>query len=464
MRELDDLDTFSPLPSAPVMPSSPSADAAARRSIRDLRGASFSSEMSDLPTSEAEEHTIEQEPSNIPEDHSSSTLSDSATSDHDTSTASSEQRSASDDGPLTPKASSFNLAASTHAQAPNTIAVDQSRRFLHPAVPATASAAEKLPRPPRAGLGSSMALKEQSNLVDRLSKENWGLKMRIHFLDQDLAKLSREGTDNMISENASLKLDVFRLQKDNKDLRKKIRILESNGNKGKIGERSPDRIATPDGGANASVDQADLVILRERIETYEIEIKKLREESIARESEKRQLAEMVKALNERKDSGASDVSAREERVCQNLVVAMPQDLTNLYDNRIGGRTNTSANLRDENMLKLRASAYVTNSIDYAMSHGLVPGLAQDNGLHFCEAVAGPIRKCHEIRALMLSTAPRKPSAPQVGRLWANLTTLLAKMITCDTIMAICDMRTSNCGLTWMRRWGCFRHETERRKT
>lgn len=320
MRDLDDLESLSPLPSAPPMTSSPAAQAAVRRSIRDLRENSFSSftsETSSLaapPNEEEETEEVDEQSVRAGEDDDS--IVDSHLSSTNSNTAINSKRpNSSDDSPLTPKASSFNLSASAYGNAPNTVAAEHSKRLHQLAMPATVAAAEKMPRPPRAGLGQSMALKEQSNLVDRLSKENWGLKMRIHFLDQDLAKLSREGADNMVSENAALKLDVFRLQKDNRDLKKKIRVLESNGMKsGKIGDKSPDRTSTPDVGDKTSVDEADLILLRERIETYEVEIKKLREESIAREGEKRQLAEMVKALNERRDSGTSDVSAREETV------------------------------------------------------------------------------------------------------------------------------------------------------
>jgi hypothetical protein len=63
-----------------------------------------------------------------------------------------------------------------------------------------------------------------------------------------------------------------------------------------------------------SAQDEELIFLRERVETYELEIERMRSENIARESEKRRLAEMVKSLSENR-TGGSDAGAREERVC-----------------------------------------------------------------------------------------------------------------------------------------------------
>jgi len=161
--------------------------------------------------------------------------------------------------------------------------------------------------------GRSMTLKEQSSTIDRLSKENFDLKMRIHFLSEALNKRSEEGIKEMISENVELKSDKLKLQKDNQVLRRKIRDLEKQlrdqqSDKESMTNHDPD-------GSDDDRDQRDEEMhwLRERVETYEIEIEKLRSESIVRESEKRRLAEMVKSLSDGRPVG-SEVGAREERV------------------------------------------------------------------------------------------------------------------------------------------------------
>lgn len=163
--------------------------------------------------------------------------------------------------------------------------------------------------------GRTMTLKEQSSTIDRLSKENFDLKMRIHFLSEALNKRSEEGIKEMISENVELKSDKLKIQKDNQGLKRKIRDLEK-----QLKDQQSDKDSMvnhdPEGSDDDHRDHAqgeETLWLRERVETYELEIEKLRSESIARESEKRRLAEMVKSLSDGRPVG-SDVGAREERV------------------------------------------------------------------------------------------------------------------------------------------------------
>ncbi|KAF5861029.1 Anucleate primary sterigmata protein B [Aspergillus alliaceus] len=162
--------------------------------------------------------------------------------------------------------------------------------------------------------GRSMTLKEQSSTIDRLSKENFDLKMRIHFLNEALNRRSEEGIKEMISENVELKSDKLKLQKDNQTLKRKIRDLEK-----QLKDQQSDKESMvnhdPEGSEDDGRDPAqeeEILFLRERVDSYELEIERLRSESIARESEKRILAEILKSLNDGRPMG-SDVGAREER-------------------------------------------------------------------------------------------------------------------------------------------------------
>lgn len=163
--------------------------------------------------------------------------------------------------------------------------------------------------------GRSMTLKEQSSTIDRLSKENFDLKMRIHFLNEALNKRSEEGIKEMISENVELKSDKVKLQKDNQGLKRKMRDLEK-----QLKDQQSDKESMvnhdPEGSDDEHRDpmqEEEMLFLRERAENYELEIERLRSESIAREGEKRRLAEMVKSLSGGRQIG-SDVESREERV------------------------------------------------------------------------------------------------------------------------------------------------------
>ncbi|PGH12575.1 hypothetical protein AJ79_04196 [Helicocarpus griseus UAMH5409] len=178
------------------------------------------------------------------------------------------------------------------------------------------------PTPAFGRSGKSLTLKEQSSTIDRLSKENFDLKMRIHFLNEALNKRSEEGVKEMISENVELKSDKMKLQKDNQALRRNIRELEKqlkdrgDGVEGEgAGAEGSDEESQGHGGTagTSGVDEEELTYLRERVETYEVEIERLRSESISREGEKRRLAEMVKSLGEGRVAIGSDAGAREER-------------------------------------------------------------------------------------------------------------------------------------------------------
>jgi len=168
---------------------------------------------------------------------------------------------------------------------------------------------------PFAKSGRNLTLKEQSSTIDRLAKENFDLKMRIHFLNEALNKRSEEGIKEMISENVELKSDKVKLSKDNQSLKRKIRDLEKQmkdhqSDKDSMVNHDPE--ASEDGDRESAQDE-EIIFLRERVETYELEIERMRSETITRESEKRRLAEMVKSLSDNR-AGESEAGAREERV------------------------------------------------------------------------------------------------------------------------------------------------------
>lgn len=168
--------------------------------------------------------------------------------------------------------------------------------------------------------GKNLTLKEQSSTIERLSKENFDLKLKVMFLSDRLDKLSEEGIKEMISENVELKTSLAVLQRDNKVLRKRVKELEK---KASDDEQRPGTASSSnDQTARMSDEEAyereqELIFLRERVEEYASEIEKLRSESLSRESEKRRLAEIVHALGER--SGDSLGQQEESEVWKDLL-------------------------------------------------------------------------------------------------------------------------------------------------
>ncbi|KAF1734266.1 Anucleate primary sterigmata protein B [Beauveria bassiana] len=150
--------------------------------------------------------------------------------------------------------------------------------------------------------GKSLTLKEQSSTIEKLSKENFDLKLKVMFLSDRLDKLSEEGVKEMISENVELKTTLAVLQRDNKVLRKRVKELEK---RIKEDEERPSTGGSSNDQASRLNEQEtwereqELIFLRERVETYATEIEKLRSERMNKESEKKKLADIVKSLSER---------------------------------------------------------------------------------------------------------------------------------------------------------------------
>ncbi|OAL38740.1 hypothetical protein AYO20_01946 [Fonsecaea nubica] len=157
-----------------------------------------------------------------------------------------------------------------------------------------------------------LTLKEHRSTVEKLGKENFDLKMKIHFLDQALQKRSEDGIKEMITENVQLKSDRLRLEKDNHNLRKQVRDLQKKLEETGVRDSpSADQGYATDEERSPTAEE-EVIYLRERVEISEIEIDKLRQENLAKETEKRKLAEMVKSLGDTR-AAASDVGSREER-------------------------------------------------------------------------------------------------------------------------------------------------------
>ncbi|KKY20194.1 putative anucleate primary sterigmata protein b [Diplodia seriata] len=132
----------------------------------------------------------------------------------------------------------------------------------------------------------NLTLKEQNSKIDKLSKENFDLKLKIHFLDQALQNRSDEGVKDMISKNVQLQTDLATEKKENQSLRRKVRELER---KLKAQEEG---MAAAKEKTTGSDD--------ERGEGFNGQ-----EEGLAKEVEKRRMAEYVKSMGDRKNSEPS---------------------------------------------------------------------------------------------------------------------------------------------------------------
>lgn len=62
--------------------------------------------------------------------------------------------------------------------------------------------------------GNMMTLREQENIIDKIEKENFGLKMKIHFLEENLSKRGGEFNQAALKENTDLKVNRITMQRE----------------------------------------------------------------------------------------------------------------------------------------------------------------------------------------------------------------------------------------------------------
>jgi hypothetical protein len=75
--------------------------------------------------------------------------------------------------------------------------------------------------------GHSLSLREHENLVDRLTKDNWDLKLKVTFLEDALTRRSPEGVKEALDENTMLKEWKAKATKHFFELAKKKKQMES---------------------------------------------------------------------------------------------------------------------------------------------------------------------------------------------------------------------------------------------
>jgi chromosome segregation ATPase len=217
-----------------------------------------------------------------------------------------EEGSGSNTPPVTPRASNAKPFAPTDTvitrhvqeiQVPETVAREYRQKHSrspekrHMATPFTRSK-------------HNLTLKEQNSKIDKLSKENFDLKLKIHFLDQALQNRSDEGVKEMISKNVQLQTDLANEKKENQSLRKRVRDLEKKikaQEEGQVAKEttsgSEDETSEPD--SRQTQLEEEILFLRDRLESTETIIEQLQQENLNKEVEKRRMAEYIKAMGEK---------------------------------------------------------------------------------------------------------------------------------------------------------------------
>ncbi|CAL1703091.1 unnamed protein product [Somion occarium] len=109
--------------------------------------------------------------------------------------------------------------------------------------------------------GVNLTLRDQEKHIDSLKKENFNIKLKVHFLEERLAQLAPDQIDAALKQNINLKIEVQQRGMDIKKLKKLVLELE----------RELERSHRGQGGSQARARE-----LEEKLEEREREIRELR--------------------------------------------------------------------------------------------------------------------------------------------------------------------------------------------
>lgn len=74
--------------------------------------------------------------------------------------------------------------------------------------------------------GQQLSLREQESVIDKIEKENFGLKLKIHFLEEALRKAGPGFSEAALKENTELKVDKVTMQRDLQRYKKHLTSAE----------------------------------------------------------------------------------------------------------------------------------------------------------------------------------------------------------------------------------------------
>ncbi|PCH38489.1 hypothetical protein WOLCODRAFT_115591 [Wolfiporia cocos MD-104 SS10] len=109
--------------------------------------------------------------------------------------------------------------------------------------------------------GVNLTLRDQEKHIDSLKKENFNIKLKVHFLEERLAQLAPDQIDAALKQNINLKIEVQQRGMEMKKLKKLVLELE----------RELERLQRGSGGTHAQVRE-----LEEKLGEREGEIRELR--------------------------------------------------------------------------------------------------------------------------------------------------------------------------------------------
>ncbi|BGP43939.1 hypothetical protein JCM10449v2_007996 [Rhodotorula kratochvilovae] len=154
------------------------------------------------------------------------------------------------------------------------------------------------------GVGQNMTLREQEKVIDELKKDNFSLKLKLHFYEQRLEKLAPSSVEQALRENIQLKVEFQTLRTELK--RYKKLLLEGDRAIQALTAERDDLARGAGGGRRTSAGGAGAGARERELE------KRLREQEDAREQWERKARELHRENKQlRAEGGAGGAAAGE---------------------------------------------------------------------------------------------------------------------------------------------------------
>ncbi|KAK3105529.1 hypothetical protein LTR53_018255, partial [Teratosphaeriaceae sp. CCFEE 6253] len=219
----------------------------------------------------------------------------------------------------------------------------------------------------------TLTLKEQNSKIDKLTKENFDLKLKIHFLDQALQSRSDDGVKELIDKNVQFQTDLANERKESQNLRRKVRELERRVEEQEDGLKEALKRKVVDDDERSDDDPTlqaemheEILYLRQQLDHSENQVTTLREEGMTKELEKRKMAEHMRSMAGNRNEASSGLKE---------TMDMWQDLLNAETGRREQAEEDLRRLREElTSLRIERASPAAHKI---MKRRSRPGTATD---------------------------------------------------------------------------------------
>ncbi|OGM45791.1 spindle-pole body protein (Pcp1) [Aspergillus bombycis] len=149
--------------------------------------------------------------------------------------------------------------------------------------------------------GQNMTLREQEKIIDKLDKDNFGLKLKIHYLQEQLEKAGPSYNQAALKENTELKVSKLTMQRDISRYKKSLQQAERDLEAYRVQfQELREKVRR---GQLDETSQREMNLMREELESKDHRVRELQEE--LRDAKDRQSEEIEKLRDEIEDLEAS---------------------------------------------------------------------------------------------------------------------------------------------------------------